>query len=562
MIGHLSIKARLLGFTTLSLILLASIAFLLVFQRMTSLTEYGVDASRDLLLESRKTELKHILETAYSDIRRLHEEGAPREQAIERLRHVKYGEDGYIFGYDSKAVRVFSGDSDANLGKSYYDYQDVNGVYLIRVLVEAGKKNELGRGNNFVEYHFPRINGEEASPKLSYALYLEKWDLMIGTGVYIDRIDTEIGALQSDMITFHNSLLLQLFILTSLITTVFVVLSVLLTRSIVSPLTNATESIKALCTGNGDLSQRLIISGTHELGRLSFYVNKLLETLGGMIGHLKQIAISISAESDQLAEQTNSMMTISIDQDKEVDQIATAVTEMSQSTREVASNAEQAAAAAKTADTSGREATKNIEDSFEEMAKLGREIDNASNVIAKVGESVNDISGVLQVIESIAEQTNLLALNAAIEAARAGEQGRGFAVVADEVRTLASKTQGSTDEIQQMIGNLQKAAATAVEVMQVSASTSQSTDVSFHKTAEALNGIIASVSAISDMNVQIAVAVDQQTAVGEHISHRVTEISSKANQGKDIASLNNQTVTVLSDKVSQLNDIIAKFKLS
>jgi methyl-accepting chemotaxis protein len=561
MLRLISIKAKLLSLTVLSLILLASILLLLVFQRMSFLTERSVDVSRELLLDARKQELKNILASAYTAVKPLYDDGAEREVAVERLQSIKFGADGYIFGYDGKSVRIFSGDSSASIGKSYYDYQDVNGVYLIRDLVEAGKKNNFGEGDNFVSYHFPRLNEKEASEKLSYSMYLPKWDMMIGVGVYIDRIDARMLEMEQEMFDYRNDMLLWLLGLAVALTCVFIGLSFVMTRSIVVPLNKVTDSIKDLASGNGDLSRRLDEKEGGELGRLARYMNQLLDSLSDMIQELKQIAEGVGSESQQLSTQAQNMKSISARQDSEVNQIATAVTEMSQASREVAQNAEQAAAAAQSANELGEDAAKNIHESMHAMTQLSEEIVNASSVITKVGSSVDEISGVLQVIETIAEQTNLLALNAAIEAARAGEQGRGFAVVADEVRTLASKTQGSTDEIQAMISALQKGSQTAVEVMNVSLDRSKHTEESFNKTALALDGIVNSVGSISDMNAQIATSVEEQSVVGEHISQRIEEISAQANESAEIAGKNSTAVNGLNEGVGQLQNIIAKFKL-
>ena len=191
---------------------------------------------------------------------------------------------------------------------------------------------------------------------------------------------------------------------------------------------------------------------------------------------------------------------------------------MVSSSNEVLSNAKSAAEAAQSANSHGMTALDKVKKSSLEMSELIVEINKANDVVKGVGDDVQNISAILQVIESIAEQTNLLALNAAIEAARAGEQGRGFAVVADEVRNLASKTQGSTEEIQQMIVKLQNGSKSAVEAMQLSMSSSANAESSVSESLSALNDIAESVAVITDMNSQIASAAAEQNEVGEDLS--------------------------------------------
>ena len=556
-----SIKTRILGLTCLSLILLAGLLLGLVYHRVTVLTEHEIIASRAMLIESKKQDLKNILLTAYSTVSYLYQNGGSREQAVERLKQLSYGDDGYIFGYDDNSIRVFSGSGDAAIGKSYYDYQDVNGVYLIRDLVTAGKRNGLGEGDHFVSYHFPKQDTKEAFEKLSYSIYLPRWQLMIGTGVYIDSIDMHLARLEKQLMTGRDKLIIWLLMVTAVITPVFIVISIFFTRSITQPLSKVTHSIANLASGNGDLTQRLSVNSKSEIGQLSNHMNSLLDTLQSMIREIKTISEDVAHETAHISTGVQAMREASQSQYRDIDQVATAVTEMSHSANEVARNTEFAASNAKQAELASNDATGNIDASSKAMAQLAKEISHCAGLISSVESDVENISSVLQVIENIAGQTNLLALNAAIEAARAGEHGRGFSVVADEVRSLASKTQGSTEEIQQMIKRLQASAHSAVEAMHNSTERSTQTESQFGATHQSLSQIIQLIFTISEKSVQIATAVEEQRVAGEHITQRIVEISGQTNLATEIAEKNDTAANTLQSKTQQLQNIIGQFKL-
>ena len=202
-----------------------------------------------------------------------------------------------------------------------------------------------------------------------------------------------------------------------------------------------------------------------------------------------------------------------------------------------------------------------VEQSCHEMSLLLNELSATEEVVTQVGDDVENISAVLLVIESIAGQTNLLALNAAIEAARAGEQGRGFAVVADEVRNLASKTQGSTEEIQNMITKLQSGSRAAVIVMSDSKQRSNETEKSISATAVSLGEISKSVATMNNLNVQIATAAREQSIVGKEISQRIIDISSQTTELSSIAVKNGKTAENLRQKTAELEGLVGQFKV-
>jgi methyl-accepting chemotaxis protein len=249
-------------------------------------------------------------------------------------------------------------------------------------------------------------------------------------------------------------------------------------------------------------------------------------------------------------------------QKSEVEQVATAMNEMTATVQEVARNTAYTADATGTADGDVRNGKQVVDRTIVDINNLAGKVEEAVAVIQNLAGDSEQIGGVVDVIRGIAEQTNLLALNAAIEAARAGEQGRGFAVVADEVRTLASRTQNSTDEIQQMVQELQGAAENAVMVMEQGQAVAQMSVDQAAKAGESLSAITRSVDTISDMSNQIATAAEEQSAVSDEINQNIVNINSAAEHTLNVtrdSSLANQR---LDGEISKLKDMVKQFGLS
>ena len=286
-----------------------------------------------------------------------------------------------------------------------------------------------------------------------------------------------------------------------------------------STLFSATDSIF-----NNPIARHVFTGRHDEVGQALLVMKFLQAETGGIIGRVADSSGEIAEQAGTLGEAIDHSNTNVTNQHAETDMVATAVNEMSASIQEVAGNAQLTAEAAAKANDETLNSKQVVSSTIQAIHDLAKEVEQASDVIQKLEADSNNISNVVNVISSIAEQTNLLALNAAIEAARAGEQGRGFAVVADEVRTLANRTHESTKEIQSMIENLQTGTHQAVEVMEKSKTQAELSVNKGNEATESLNAITDAVASINDMSTQIAAAVEEQNAVAQEVNQSIVNI--------------------------------------
>ncbi|MFY0731769.1 methyl-accepting chemotaxis protein [Pseudomonas sp. NFX15] len=309
---------------------------------------------------------------------------------------------------------------------------------------------------------------------------------------------------------------------------VCLLLVVLLARGLVRPIRQVTAALVAIGSGGGDLTHRLDASRADELGDLARGFNRFLDSQRDMIGEVLTTSERLRTAVGQVARVVDNTAERSGRQQEMTDMVATAVHEMGLTVQDIAQNAGNAAFASQTARDEALQAREVVGGSIRHIESMSEEIGIAATAVGELAHQVASIDQVLAVIRGISEQTNLLALNAAIEAARAGDMGRGFAVVADEVRTLARRTQSSTDEIQQMIGNLKQGAQNAVSSMHSGQAATGTGVESSQRTGASLTAITGQVERISDMNHQVATATEEQSAVTEEINRNVQGISDLA----------------------------------
>lgn len=330
---------------------------------------------------------------------------------------------------------------------------------------------------------------------------------------------------------------------------------------IILPINNLKVTMQDIAAGEGDLTQRLPEKGNDEINQVASafnqFVSKIQHTLiqtSDSMNDLNSATTTLTGLAQQNSESVNK-------QRVETQQVATAITEMAATVKEIAHSADSAASAAREANNEAAEGKEAMNDTVNAIDSMAAEVTNAAEVINRLETDSESIGSVLDVIRGIADQTNLLALNAAIEAARAGEQGRGFAVVADEVRTLAKRTQDSTSEIHSIIENLQSGTRNAAQVMGGGLTAAKQTVETAGRAGDALNNIVQSVTTIMDMNTQIATASEEHTTVTEEIDRSVVRISEVSEAAAEGSSKTAGKSEELSDLGVKLKALVTQFKL-
>ncbi|MEZ9482590.1 methyl-accepting chemotaxis protein [Vibrio splendidus] len=522
---------------------------------LLALTATGLWTLRVASNMDNKARVTELFKSAYSiltEVEKMEIDGTLEEQqakqlATRLLRNNIYKDNEYVYVADENMTFVATPLDPQLHGTSFNDFKDGDGN-SVGQLIQRVLGNRTGQ---IIEYTWTqKLPDGTIEEKLSIAEKTPHWGWVVGTGIGFNEVNARFWS------TAQWQLFLCVVIAGLILSSLIVSIKRMLTLLGGEP-KDVREAVQAVAQGRiQTYFETQAINGS-----IYHAVQQMSKSLAELVSNLNASMLALRGELQRVEDRAGAIAQLTETQQQSTEMIATAMTEMASSANNVADSAGDTARNTDEADKQSQHTQQLIHNTVDNIQGLAGQLGTASEAVANLDSDVHNIVKVLDVIGDIAEQTNLLALNAAIEAARAGEQGRGFAVVADEVRNLAGRTQSSTKEIQLMINNLQEGSRNAIKTMEVCATTSESTVTESQNASEALQQIVIALESISSMSHQIATAAAEQTQVSDDISKRINMIEESGNQLSNVVTESHNSTQTLASLSNELEAWVNRFEV-
>ena len=540
MFSRLSLKSRLLVLVVVSLV---GLLILAVFQ---------ISHLHTQLLDDRKLTLQSAVEIAYSTVQGFHaretagefSRAEAQKRAHDALRAMRYQGKEYFYVYDSKGMGVMHPIRPEYEGKNHWDRKDKSGSYSVREMVGAAV-SKLG----FVQTYTIKPGGKEELPKLHYLKLFEPWDWAVGTGLYIDDLDAVFNA------QLGKALALIAFLLASVAGAAFVVV-----RSILADIggepAHAVRVMEAVAGGELNVSL-----GSPPKGSLLGELDRLVRSLRQMLGDIARGADRVAHAAHEINTSSNSVAMAAAQQTDSTQAMAAAMEELTVSINHVSDSANETEQHSSAAAALAVEGEKSVTIAAGDMEAMAHSVSGAAEQVRALAENAQEVSRIANIIKEIAGQTNLLALNAAIEAARAGEHGRGFAVVADEVRGLAARTEKATLEISCVVERIQGETLNAAQAMDAALPQAEKAREAAVNAAGLLERIAAGSRAAQDRVRDVASATREQSEASSTLAKQVDQIARQVEQTGQDMSVAAQAASNLEETASGLHATMQRFRI-
>ena len=559
--SKLSFGARILILVLVSSIGLSVVTTAIALKEYVDSYHSFIASYRQSLFSDFDRQAKSQVELAVSILHRLNERQQKGELSLEDakkqgadlLRNLKYGKDGYLWADTTEGQNVVMLGKPVE-GTNRLNIQDAKGKYLIQEIIKAGQQ-----GGGYTDYWFPKPGDPAPFPKRSYSQLFQPFGWVIGTGNYVDDLDVLVKKVSDENKKHLTSGIYMIFGVTALLILSITVLSVVVTRRLLRHIGTEPEHLAEIARqiADGDLSMRFEEnrSGIYEAMRQMVYQLRLvMEKVNSSAGEVSAASIQLHATSKNMSAGTEEVAC-------QVATVSTSGEEMAATSQDIASNCNAAADNSRHASELATSGAAIVQQTVEGMQRIAGRVKETARQVEGLGVRSDEIGAIIGTIEDIADQTNLLALNAAIEAARAGEQGRGFAVVADEVRALAERTTRATKEIAGMIKAIQQETRQAVASMEEGVHEVEAGTTEAARSGSALQQILDQINEVTGQINQIATAAEEQSCTSREISNNVHQITDIIQETAQSTQETTAASNILSRLATDLEQMVRKFKL-